>query len=271
MIKRTVALLSVSLAVLFAAAAARAQDPTVPMAVEATPELTPVTLVTGRTEIRVPFVLNMSSGFVAKPLNIPLDIYHGLTDDITIGISHSGGVVPATAPFPLYAGLCLAGTSGGCGKFYNNLALDGIFRFMGGVIQLAGHGGLDFHTFDPMYFALRLGVIFQAPLASHVAIIADPRLWIGVTKRDLGNKEVLSLPVAIQYWATEAVKIAVRTQFWGPLDGFSDAFRGSLGLYLAFGLNEMIEPFLAFDFLNLYGKNGSADFRSLLLGATIRL
>jgi hypothetical protein len=241
--------------------------------VESTPELTPVTLVTGRTEIRVPVVINMSANGVGKPVNIPLDIYHGLTDDITIGISHSGGVVQPVSYYPFRAGLCLTGTGSGCPKFYNNIALDGIFRFLGPTIQLAGHAGLDFHTFDPALFAVRLGVLFQAPLASRVAIMADPRIWIGVTKRDLpyNNKEVLALPLAVQFWASDTFRLAVRTQMIGLLDGFADSWAGALGLFGAFAVSDAIEPFFAFDFTNLYGKGGSGDFRALLIGANIRL
>jgi hypothetical protein len=277
MTKRTGAFLSVSLAVLFAGSTARAQDPpldpalTVPT--EATPELTPITLATGRTDIRIPFVINMSAGTAGEPINVPLDIYHGLTDDITLGLSHSRGVVQPTTPYPARAGLCLTGTGGGCRKFYDNISLDAIFRFMGGVIQLAGHGGLDFLSFDPAMLSLRLGVLFQAPLGSHVVIMTDPRLWIGLTKRDAPtfNKEHLDLPLAVQYWITEGARVAVRTVMYGPLDGFSDAWGGALGLFAAFAVSPLIEPFLAFDFLNLYGKGGSADFRSLLIGTNIRL
>ena len=57
----------------------------------------------------------------------------------------------------------------------------------------------------------------------------------------------------------------------GPLDHFSDFYTGSLGAFAGIGITQMIEAFVSFDFLNLYGKKppgvGAADWRSLVVGA----
>ena len=37
------------------------------------------------------------------------------------------------------------------------------------------------------------------------------------------------------------IRLSVRTTLGGPLDGFSDAYFGSLGAFAGFGLTEMIE------------------------------
>ena len=120
-------------------------------------------------------------------------------------------------------------------------ACDAIFRFLPGVIQLAGHGGLDSLTFDPMRLALRLGVLAQAPLATNIAIMTDPRIFIGLSDRDTANKDELWLPLAVQFWANEMIRLSARTTLGGPLDGFSDAYFGSLGAFAGFGLTDMIE------------------------------
>jgi hypothetical protein len=237
-----------------------------------TPELTSVTLPGGRTEIRLPIAINVSKGQGGKPISIPLEVYHGINDDLTIGLTHSGGVVQSTSPYQPGSGLCLTGTSNGCPKVYNNFGFDLLWRFLGPTLQLAAHGGLDFDSLDPdLQLSLRLGLLFQAPLGSNVALILDPRLSFGLTSRDSGNKEFLSLPAAVQFWVTPGVRLAVRTVLAGQLDGFGDAFTGSLGIFGGFAINETVELFASFDFLNLYGTAGSADARGLVLGANFRL
>lgn len=239
-----------------------------------TPELTPITLGSGRIRITVPIVINLSADLVAKPVNVPLDVYYGVNDDLTVGLTHSQGVVQATSHYPIGAGVCLGGEDRLCEKVYNNLGLDAIYRFLPGTVQVAAHGGLDFlRLSDPNQLALRLGVLVQAPLASRLAIIADPRITIGLTNRDegFGNKEYLSIPIGVQFWALDQLRLAVRTVFAGPLDGFGDSFTGSLGLFGGFAINDLVEAFAAFDFANIYGKENSADARVLLIGANINL
>ncbi len=99
--------------------------------------------------------------------------------------------------------------------------------------------------------------------------MADPRLFIGLNERDsiYNNKDFLWLPLAVQFWVNEMIRVSARTTLGGPLDGFSDAYFGSLGLFGAFRITDMIEAFAAFDFTNLYGKGNSGDYRTLVLGA----
>lgn len=289
---RSVAVLSLAtLAIALGAGSAHAQDPMAPpppppppssepappaTAIPALalggPELTNIMVPTGRVELRVPLNINMSSSYVGKPISIPLDVYYGVSDVLSVGLTHSGGTVQATSPYPLGSGLCLSGDTSGCPKVYNNVGLDSLYRFMGGTLQLAGHFGLDFRRIsDPSLLSLRLGVLFQAPLGSNVALIVDPRIWFGLTKRDLGNKEILSIPLAVQFWVNPNVRLAARTNFGGPFSHFSDLYTGSLGAFGGFAITPNVEGFAAFDFLDLYGKNGSGDYRALVLGANIRI
>ncbi len=274
------ALVTFAAAGLLAAGPAAAQDPigepTLPPAVDpalgTAPELTPILLAPGRTEIRVPLVIGLSSGSAGKPINVPLDVYYGVTESLTLGLTHSGGVVQPTAPYPPSQGLCFTGDGEGqCPKVYNNVGLDALYGILGGTLQLAAHGGLEVRSIaDPFQVALRLGVLFQAPLAERVALVTDPRVWIGLNERDV-NQDRLDLPFAIQYWVTDPLRLAVRTVFGGPLDNFDAAYTGSLGLFGGFSITPAVEGFASFDFLNLYGKGGDADARALVVGANFRL
>jgi hypothetical protein len=233
------------------------------------PELTPVVLNAGQTQIRVPLAIGLSKGAGGKPLSLPVDVYYGVNEKLTLGLTHSYGVVQAVLPYRPGLGICLS-SEAYCAKVYDNIGFDAIFQLMPGVIQLAGHGGLDVLSFDPMMLSLRLGVLFQAPLATNIAIMADPRIWIGLTERDF-NKEALWLPLAVQFWINPMIRVSGRTNLGGPLEDFGDFYFGSLGAFAGFGLTDMIEAFVSFDFTNLYGKNGSADFRALVIGANFSL
>ena len=278
------------LAGLFATASAPlalAQDPVVPVdpanptpaeqLAMGGPELTPLVLPTGQWEIRVPVVIGMDSGAGGKPLSVPLDVYYGLNEQLTLGITHSFGVVQPIGVYDAGPGICLSSDELYCPKVYNNIGFDAIFQFMPGVIQLAAHGGLDIWSIsEPFLTTLRLGLLAQAPLGTNIAIMADPRLFVGLNKRDeYGNKDFLHLPLAVQFWVNEMIRVSVRTNFGGPLDGFSDAYYGSLGAFGAFKITDMIEAFASFDFTNLYGKKpdgvGAADYRTLVLGVNFDL
>lgn len=233
------------------------------------PELTSLVLNPGQLSIRVPIAIGMNSGFGGKPISLPVDVYYGVNEALTVGLTHSFGVVQPVMRYWPGSGICVSSETY-CPKVYDNIGVDVIYRFMPGVIQVAGHGGLDLLSFDPNRLALRLGVLAQAPLASNIAIMTDPRVWIFLTDRD-GTKEELWLPLAVQFWATPTVRVAVRTNLGGPLDGFADFYFGALGAFAAFGLTDMFEVFAAFDFTNLYGKSSSADYRALVLGVNIGL
>ena len=238
------------------------------------PELGSILVAPERFEIRVPVGISLSKDRVAEPIVVPLDLYYGINENLTLGLSHSEGVVQAAMPygFSFGRGICLGGTDGGCGKAYDNLGADVLFGLMKGILQLAAHGGLEMRSIDESLWALRLGLLFQAPLAAGLAIITDPRLSLGLNKRDTINGDYLTLPLAVQVWASPTTRLAVRTVLAGVLDEFDSTYKGALGLFAGIGMNEMVEGFLAFDLTNLYGKvNAGADERVLTLGVNFRM
>jgi hypothetical protein len=266
----------ITLTLLLAAAPAMAQfepapvAPAEPVAVSGGSELTSIMQPAGQLVISVPLVINMTSDLVADPINIPLSVYYGVSDALTLGISHSNGLVQGVTPYQIASGLCLSGDIF-CDKAYNNIGFDALLRLAAGTLQLAGHGGIDFRSLSPSMFSLRLGVLAKAPLGENIAILADPRIGLGLNKTDEGNDHYLSFPIAVQFGTTSGMRISAMTGIAGPFDGFSDAFTGWLGGFLAVGVNQNVDIFGSFTFENLYGKNGGADWRTLVIGTNIRL
>jgi hypothetical protein len=236
------------------------------------PELTNILLAPGRLDIRVPLAIGLNSGDAGKPISIPVDIYYGLNEDLTIGLSHSNGTVAAVMPYGAGAGLCLSGKDdGGCPKVYDNVGVDALFSLMKGVLQLAAHGGLDIDSIDQSFLSLRLGVLFQAPLATNNAIITDPRLSLGLSKRDEGNEDFLMLPLGVQFWANPGLRLAVRTGLYGYLESFSDNYGGFLGAFAGLSFTPAVEGFASFDFTRMYGNFNTGDIRQLVLGVNFAM
>lgn len=243
----------------------------------------PLTLPKGMIEIEGNLFIGLSKELGGKPISIAPNVYYAIDDNLKVGLRHSrplgmgGGLVGQ--------GICLNGekeigpvTLDLCNdKIYNNLGLDAVYRFLNqGVqgLQLGAHGGLDFVSLDPMNLSLRLGVIGQFTM-DKLQLRFDPSLNIGVTKRDEGNKEFISVPVAAFYQVTPELAPFLLTGIGGPLDGFGDSWMGFFGLGALYAIDNKLDVGARFSLDNLYGKRadgvGAADARSLLLFANYRL
>jgi hypothetical protein len=226
-----------------------------------------VTYAAGMIEIQVPIVINLSTDQVGKPVSLPLGIWYGVNNDLSLGLTHGTPIFGG-----LGGGLCFTGADNGCAKFYNNVNLEALYRFLRGNFDLAAHGTLAVTSFDPFMLGIGLGVKGRVVLANgKIGIFFDPALFIGITERDAGNKEVLSIPVDVAFQATPMLAVGVGTRFAGPLDGFGDFNIGSLDIFGHYTVNAMIDVFLRFSFANLYGTGGGADARVLTIGANIRI
>jgi hypothetical protein len=213
----------------------------------------------GMIQIVVPIHINLSTDQVGKPVNLPLELYYGVTPDLTVGLVHP-------------VGLCFTGSDNGCAKFYDDVGLTALYRVLRGNFDMSAQVGLLVGTFDPFVLTATLGVKGRVLVANNkLAVLFNPSIAIGITERDLGNKEALFIPVDFAYQITPMLAAGVGTTFAGPFDGFGDAFTGSLEIFGIYNVNKMIDVFLEFEFTNLYGKNGGADGRSLTIGANLHL
>lgn len=231
-------------------------------------------------------VINMSADAVAKPVAFAPAVYYGVSEKLNIGVTHDGGSLPITPrpglrlislsiPNPLDptmtiaitgaagAGICITGEENGCGKVYDNIGADVVFGLAEGKNTLSAHGGLDVNSFDPMLLSLRAGVVGHFAASDKLAVVYDPRISIGLTERDGGNKEQIDVPVWLWFGVNDKIKAYAHTGIRGPLDGFGDAFVVPVGVGGNFGVNDKMTVGADFHFLNLAGKNSSADGRAL--------
>jgi hypothetical protein len=187
------------------------------------------------------------------PFVLPLHLYFGATDELTLGITNDRG--------PCF------NCGDDQGDFYNAAGLG-----MGLLYPFVRDPGfeLDLHTtaplipvFDPFFLSVRAGVLGRVNISEIVAFVFDPSLQIGLIGRDDGNREWLSLPIWFYFQATDVVVPFVGTAVNGPLEGFGDAFQIPLEMGVIASVNRNIDLGGMLAFGNLMGRGGSFDYRGL--------
>lgn len=108
--------------------------------------LRPLTLAEGMFELRgTTAFVNLSNAKAFQPIDLEPALFYGLTDKLTIGISHGRELLgPA-------AGLCVSGTDNGCARRYNNLNLVGYYSLEQGQLAIAAHPSLEVLEFSPIF------------------------------------------------------------------------------------------------------------------------
>jgi hypothetical protein len=231
----------------------------------------PIALSAGMLEADVPVATNMSKAQVGKPINTPLSIYYGVTDQFQLSLHHNRG-------------LCMTGEENGCAKAYNDLGLRATASLLGrgSSFELAAWAQLHFVSFSPdTVMQAQIGPYFNWVIAGgNALILSNPALLIGLNNRDgdpatmtPGNKEALAVPVYGFFQATDNLAPYLVAGIGGPLDGFGDSYAAPVGVGVFAGVNNRIDIIGEFQFTNLLGKVGDAgraDGRQLLVQLNYR-
>jgi hypothetical protein len=159
--------------------------------------------------------INMSKNSEFKPVNIPVDFFWGVSDDVMIGITHETGLkfnTDATNP-----------------KFHDTYDDVGF----GAVVYLAGgrdyevdlDTGIPFHRLTPdLWAGGRIGVLGRANLSDKVDFVYDPGLYVGFNQRPQGNTDGVFIPIWFYFQPTGSIAPFVGTGLNGPLNHFGDNF-----------------------------------------------
>jgi len=216
----------------------------------------PITLAKGMIEVKVDVLVNASKGAFAKPFSVSPDILFGVSDKLTVGLTHQ-------------TGLCLAGKDNGCAKVYDDAAVEAIYALTTGQLNVGAHVGLEIVGFDPMTAGIDIGIKGRYE-AGKIGVAFDPQLYFGLNKRDF-NKDQVTVPVQVAYQVTPKLAPFVITALLGNLDSFGDTFAVPVGFGALFALSNKLDVGGQFVFTNLLGKNSSADGRAIDLFVNFRL
>lgn len=171
--------------------------------------------------------VNVSRGADGQPVQIGPHFYWGVTNRLTLGITHDRG-------------LCVSGEDGGCPRVYDDVG----FGLLFGVVQRP-NVELDLHlvvpisSFDPFLLGARLGVLARFNLSRLVALVTDPALLFGLVGRDepRATPDGVHIPVWVYFqparWIAPFVGAATGGPFDEPVRRYTVAGEGGVVFELA--------------------------------------
>ena len=217
----------------------------------------PIVLAKGMIEVKADLLVNLSKDLVGKPFSVSPDILFGVNDKLTVGLTHQ-------------TGLCLAGEDNGCAKVYDDAAIEAIYAFLTGELDVGAHVALEFVGFDPMTVGIDVGVTGRFR-SGQIGVSFDPQLYIGLTERDAGNKEQIGIPVQIAYQVSPRLAPFAIVGLFGALEDFGNNFQVPVGFGALYSISNKLDVGGQLVFPNLAGKNNTADLRVLDLFLNFRL
>jgi hypothetical protein len=195
--------------------------------------------------------VHLSSGSGAGSVDLPVSIYFGVAEHLTLGIVQDRGP-------------CL-----GCDQFYNDAGLGAGFLYNAVLrdrfeLELRFVAPLFQRFRDPFLLSARVGVLGRVRFGEIAAMVFDPSVKYGITNRraeDGNNKEYLSLPLWFYFQVSPRVAPFVGTAFSvdHPLEGFfaNSRIRLEGGVVYSMASNVDIGGVLIFD--DLRGAGGALD------------
>lgn len=195
--------------------------------------------------------INSSKNSALKPVEIPVHLFWGVTEDVMIGITHERGL-------RLNTGDERAPTAR---KLYNDVGFGAVIRVSRGHDhEVALHLGLPLHQLSPdLFVGTQLGVLGRANLSNSVALVYDPSVYLGFNRRSAGNGDYLNLPIWFYFQATDTIAPFVGTGLAGPLDHFGDYFSIPIEGGVLFAVAEGVQIGGMLRFHNAFGKNSTLD------------
>jgi hypothetical protein len=181
--------------------------------------------------------LNLTVRYELEPASVAPDVWYGATDKLTVGIVHSAR---ALGVLRTGGGLCVRDSAHGCPRAYDNVGVDARYALRRGWLAIAARARFAATSFDPFKPSIRPGALIRLH-RGRFAIVADPHLQLGLTNRDLGNRDWLRIPLWFAIQPARRIALAVRMGLDGELATFGDTFALPFGLDVTVRISRRIE------------------------------
>ena len=233
-----------------------------------------MTLPQGRLLVQGFIEMNLSADAAFKPVSLSPDVWYGVRDDISVGLTHS---TSGTGGFYGGAGnsLCLTGEDNGCGGLYRNVALLGRYSLIDTGLGVAVGGGLVVSDIDPFTVGIQINAVGRWEHDA-LAVVFQPSVYLGLNQREGvagvgGNTEAIALPVAAMYDVMPALAVGLQTGLTLGLSDIASQWTVPLSLGGRYVVTPGIWADLVFSLPVLATGNDLAasgfDVRVLTLGA----
>jgi hypothetical protein len=220
---------------------------------------------------RLLLLVNASKDNFGKPTSFAPDLFYGITDDVQIGLRHTGPMGWQSRPG---VGLCLTGTDNGCPRVYENVGLDFMYGLLYGDFHLSLHSSLFLLPISgPTGVMWTIGVTGKFHFTDAVALFFDPQVGVMLAHRD-AYEDQLFIPVELAFQATDAISLKLLSGVTGQLSSLGDTYHVPVGLGVVGNLSRHLDLGLRFSFDNLLGNvpagESRTDARSIGLLVTVR-
>ena len=218
----------------------------------------PLELPTGMAQLKVPVIVNLSKGLVAKPVFIPFELRLGLTSELELRLFH-----------PVH-GLCISGQTKGCRRVYNDLALGVLYSVMREHdMALALLGAVEVTSFsNPALLRFDAGMAFKYVHAPF-SIAAWPYVGIGLNHRD-SNGDSINIPVEFAFQLSAPTALFLESGLYGSAHDFGNAWSMPLGVGINYLLQHAVDMGAEFKLDNALGNGSSADYREFIFYFALR-
>lgn len=173
----------------------------------------PLVLPRGALHGAVTVEASLSTRAVLEPVSLAPDLWYGVTDRVTLGVTTSARAV---SRLDVGNGLCVRSSEHGCPRLYDDLAIDARWLV---DRRVAVRARLVASSFSPWKPSLRLGALARWTRGAW-AIEGDPNLQLGLANRDHGNRSQLDLPLWVRFQLGCHAEGWVRTGARAELAGF---------------------------------------------------
>jgi hypothetical protein len=218
----------------------------------------PIIFLKGMCEVQVPLDFDISSGDYEKPIRVAPNVWYGVTDKLTVGLTHDEGIYLANDFGRVYddVGLRAKHRLKSCNSSEIALDVGVVSPMLSDPFLVQGVIGVDMKWWN------RTG---------RWGLWGNPNACIGLNEREFYNEDILKAPVSAIVQATPKLAIGLTSGIIGPFDGFGDYFEIPVGGLVFYNLCKgRQDVFARVEFDNLAGKNSTSDFRSLFAGANFR-
>ena len=224
----------------------------------------PLGLSAGMLQLDVNGKMSLTKDSVGEPFLTPLNVYYGITNELQAAVITNG--------------FCLTGTDGGCGKAFDDVALQVLLSLFGrgSSLEIATWTQLNYSSIDAGTMNLQVGGVANWVTAGgNIAVIPAPFVQIGLAERDhpIGNKEYIGIPTSVFFRAGEKIAPVLFTGLGGTsLDAAGDTWTIPVGVGVLVGINRMFDVGARFDMPYLIGASDiqTADARSASLWFSVR-
>jgi hypothetical protein len=228
----------------------------------------PLTAARGMLEVSGNVEISFSSERIFEPISIAPDLYFGVTDDLTLGVTHSAASLSLIGAGN---GLCLSGRSRGCPDFYNNINLEARYQLPEfGRMDIVLQGGFLVQDFNPFASMLRLGGFLRWTTGT-LSVQSNPWIGIALTERDLYST-LVNIPVHAAFQFSPRLAAILGTGINGTVEDASDFWLIPLSFGVLYAVTNTLDVGATFGFPGVAGSAiATTDARALNLFVNYRL